>query len=99
MKKLKKKWGIKSNIQLITIFIVFSITGSLSVLLGAPLLEIFNPKITDNIILYIILRIILIFPIYQILILLVGWLFGQFKFFWSFEKKVLEAIGLKKKNN
>jgi hypothetical protein len=85
--------------QLITIFIVFSITGSLSVLLGGPLLEIFDSKITDNIILYIILRIILIFPIYQVLILLVGWLFGQFKFFWNFERKILEFIGFKRNNN
>jgi len=43
---------------------------------------------------YIILRIVLIFPIYQITLPLVGWLFGQFKFFWDFEKKMLQRMGL-----
>jgi len=36
----------------------------------------------------------LIFPIYQITLPLVGWLFGQFKFFWDFEKKMLQRMGL-----
>ena len=96
MKRLKKKWGIESNIQLITIFVVFAITGSLSVLIGDPILEFFIPNIIDNSIIYIILRLILIFPIYQVLILLVGWLFGQFQFFWNFEKKILAFLGFRK---
>jgi hypothetical protein len=40
------------------------------------------------------LRIIIIFPIYQLTLPLVGFLFGQFKFFWKFEKKFLRRIGL-----
>ena len=43
------------------------------------------------------MRITIIFPIYQILILIVGFLFGQFKFFWDFEKKMLFRLGLKKR--
>ena len=33
-KRIKEKWGINSNFQLIIIFIVFGITGSLSVVGG-----------------------------------------------------------------
>ena len=40
------------------------------------------------------LRIALIFPIYQITLPITGFLFGQFKFFWNFEKKFLSRIGL-----
>ena len=38
--------------------------------------------------------ILLIFPVYQILLVAFGWLFGQFKFFWNMEKKMLRRLGL-----
>jgi hypothetical protein len=41
------------------------------------------------------LRIGLIFPLYQVLLVLIGALFGQFNFFWGFEKKMLRRFGLK----
>ena len=97
MVRLKEKWGITSNFQLVIIFIVFSVTGSLSLLVSGPLLDflcikqdLFSPYIFWP------LRILIVFPIYQLLILIVGTLFGQFNFFWSFEKKMLSRIGLKK---
>ena len=37
MKKLKQRWGIRSNFHLLIIFVVFGITGSLSALLAEPL--------------------------------------------------------------
>ena len=40
MKKLKEKWGINSNYQLLIIFFVFSVTGSLALLIATPLLNI-----------------------------------------------------------
>ena len=96
MERLKEKWGITSNFQLVIIFIVFSVTGSLSLLVSGPLLDflcikqdLFSPYIFWP------LRILIVFLIYQILILIVGTLFGQFNFFWSFEKKMLSRIGLK----
>ncbi len=39
MKKLKEKWGITSNFQLIIICVVFAITGSLAVWLAKPILN------------------------------------------------------------
>jgi len=30
IKKLKERWGIKSNFQIVIIFVVFGITGSVS---------------------------------------------------------------------
>jgi hypothetical protein len=40
------------------------------------------------------IRIALIFPIYQLTLPIAGFIFGQFKFFWEFEKKILKRIGL-----
>jgi hypothetical protein len=100
MQKLKERWGISSNFQLIIIFFVFAITGSSSVFVAKPFLNLIGlqqSNFPDNhwgMIIYWFLRIILIFPFYQILLVIYGWLFGQFKFFWDFEKKMLKRIGL-----
>ena len=102
MEKLKTRWGISSNKQLIIIFIVFAITGSSSVYVTTPLLEVLGIT-KDNFsnyplgnLLYYILKIIAVFPMYQILLVSLGWIFGQFSFFWAFEKKMLSRIGLKR---
>jgi len=102
LNRLKNKWGIQSNSQLILIFIVFGITGSLSVRLAKPVLEFLN--INDNFfkelflgnLLYWILRVVIVFPLYQILLLVIGTIFLQFRFFWNFEKKILRRIGFKR---
>ncbi len=97
MNRLKEKWGIRSNFQFFIILVVFSITGSVAVLIAKPLLnlvglekELFSPWVFWPI------RIFIIFPIYQILIVIIGALFGQFQFFWNFEKKMLIRLGFKR---
>jgi len=100
MQKLKERWGISSNFQLVIIFVVFAITGSSSVYVAKPFLNLIGleqanfPAFWWGSTLYWILRILLIFPFYQVLLVIYGWLFGQFTFFWSFEKKMLKRIGL-----
>ena len=91
---LKAKWNIESNIQFFIIMLVFSITGSLALLVAKPILVFtgINP-VNTSLWIYILVRIIILFPIYQVLILIVGWLFGQFSFFWNFEKKILKRLG------
>ena len=94
--KLKLKWNIQSNFQLFVILLVFAITGSSSLLVADPILAYFNITAeTLNAWIYKPLRLILIFPIYQVLILIFGALFGQFQFFWNFEKKMLARMGFK----
>lgn len=44
------------------------------------------------------IRILVILFGYQVIILIVGFLFGQFKFFWRYEKKILHRMGLMKKS-
>ena len=39
MNRLKEKWGIKSNFQLVIILIVFAITGSISALISSPIID------------------------------------------------------------
>lgn len=95
MEKLKKRWGITSNVQLVIVFIVFAVTGSTSAFVSKPVLAWFGfTKDVVSLWLYYPLYIILIFPIYQVLLLFFGFISGQFKFFWWFEKKMLKGIGL-----
>lgn len=100
MEKLKERWGISASWQIILIIVVFGLTGSSSVYIAKPLLEMiglarmnFSPDFWWGGFCYYILRILLVFPIYQVLLVSYGWLFGQFKFFWTFEKKMLGRIG------
>ena len=95
MEKLKQRWGIESNWAVIAIFIVFAINGSFATWIAKPV-TIFlglNPETVSEFIYYP-LRFLLIFPIYQLTLPIVGWFFGQLKFFWAFEKKFLSRIGL-----
>lgn len=95
MNKLKQRWGITSNWQLTIIFVVFAITGSSSVMVSKPILDFFGiAKDSMPYFIYIILKIVIVLPVYQLLLVGFGFLFGQFKFFWEFEKKMLKAMGL-----
>jgi hypothetical protein len=94
MKKLKERWGIESNFQLTLIFIVFAITGSASAWLSKPFCIWLGISKADLGFWFTPIRLLLIFPIYQVLLVFIGFLFGQFQFFWAFEKKMLRSMGL-----
>ena len=86
---LQEKWGVKSLWHVFIICVVFAITGSGSVKIAAPVLDwIGLSRESMNPWLYWPLRIVLIFPIYQVLLLVVGALFGQFRFFLNIEKRM-----------
>jgi hypothetical protein len=91
---LKQHWGLTSNFQLTLIIIVFAITGSASAWLSKPFCLWLGITKEDLGFWFTPIRLILIFPIYQVLLVAIGFLFGQFKFFWAFEKKMLKSMGL-----
>ena len=93
MNKLKQRWGIETNFQLTIIFIVFALTGSTSAWLSKPFCIWLGITKEDLGYWFTPVRLLLIFPIYQLLLVLIGFLFGQFKFFWAFEKKMLKRFG------
>ena len=95
MKKLKERWNIDSNQQIILILSVFAITGSTAAYISKPIMTFINlNKENTSAFMYWPFRILILFPIYQILLVFVGWLFGQFSFFWEFEKKMLSRLRL-----
>lgn len=95
MASFKKRWNIHSNWQVFIILVVFAVTGSTAAYLSKPVLALFGiTKDTVSGWIYYPLYIILIFPVYQVLLVGYGFLFGQFTFFWAFEKKMLRSMKL-----
>lgn len=96
MEKLKQRWGITSNFQVILILIVFSVNGSFAAFIAKPAME-FIGIVKEDVSGFVFwpIRIILIFAIYQVTLPIVGLFFGQFNFFRNFSKKTLSRMGLK----
>ena len=88
--KLSNRWNVSST-RAILILIVFACTGFTVMFLKKPLLNLFMEN--DGIPLYVsILYYILILPIYNLILLVYGFIFGQFDFFWNFEKRFFKRI-------
>jgi hypothetical protein len=95
MNKLKARWGISSNYQLIVIFIVFAINGSLSAKISSYLMDALGiTKDNTNSILYYLILLVLVLPLYPFMLMCFGWLFGQSNFFTPFAKKMTHRMKL-----
>lgn len=96
--KFIKLFNANSLSHLIIIFIVFGITGSLSVVLSEPILNYLRlDKITNYVAVHMLLRIFVILIVYQVLLIVVGSIFGQFDYFRKIQKRFLVRTRLIKK--
>ncbi len=89
---LKQRWEIKSNRQIVVILFVFAVTG-FSVLIAKNL--IFNAiGVSSDMRWYLRVSIwvVTILPVYYLLLLFYGTLFGQKTFFVWFTKKTLHRF-------
>ena len=95
LEKCIKLFNANSLSHLIVIFIVFGITGSLSVVLSEPILNYLRlDKITNYVAVHMLLRIFVILLVYQVLLIVVGSIFGQFNYFRKIQKRFLVRIRL-----
>ena len=91
--KLKAKWGIKTNWDVAAILIVFAISGS-SIMFVKPLwFNIFGVTDATPGWLKFTIWVAMVFPTYQAFLLIYGFIFGQFRFFWAKEKKMVQIVG------
>lgn len=90
IQRLQARWGV-SAWQVIVILIVFAFTGFTVMFLKKPVVAFFTGEGAQPI-LFTVIYYILILPIYNVFLLIYGFLFGQFRFFWEFEKKMLRRI-------
>jgi len=98
IEKLKNRWKLKSAGQVVVVLIVFACTGFTILFIKKPLLTLLAGE-EGNSTLASVLYYIFILPLYNVVLLAYGFLFGQFKFFWEFEKRFMERFfsGLKRK--
>ncbi len=89
---MQAKWGLKTVFQTVMVLVVFAFTGSTVLFLKPFIFDLVGFEHITGI-WGILLYIVLIFPLYQILILIYGFLFGQFAFFWKWEKQMVARMG------
>lgn len=91
IEKLKARWQVKNAWQVILILVVFACTGFTVMFLKRPILT-FLAGEEGNTTTATILYYIFILPLYNIILLVYGFIFGQFTFFWQFEKRFMERF-------
>jgi len=92
--RLQTKWKLESLFQVVMVLVVFACTGFTILFIKNPILDFFGIERGGgqgfvNTVLYL----LLVLPLYQIILLIYGFIFGQFKFFWEKEKQIFRRIG------
>ena len=91
LERMKEKWGLKSLLQVILVLIVFAATGMTVVLIRPLIFKSLGIEDSSGW-LKTISYLLLVFPLYQVLLLGYGFVFGQFEFFWEKEKKLAKSF-------
>ena len=92
--KLQKRWGVSAS-QVFIILLVFACTGFTVMFLKTPIVSFFTGG-AEKSLLFSVIYYILILPVYNLILLVYGFIFGQFQFFWNFEKRMLGRMVGKK---
>jgi hypothetical protein len=91
VERLRERWKLNSWWQVIIVLIVFACTGFTVLAIKKPLLHFLagdeGDTVTASILYY-----IFILPLYNVLLLAYGFIFGQFDFFWRFEARFFNRI-------
>ena len=88
LEKLKSKWNVKSNFDFILIMLVFSLAGMSISFFRRPIFHYLGITAQTHWWIKALVYIPLIPPIYQLNLLIYGFLLGQFDFFWEKEKRL-----------
>jgi formyltetrahydrofolate-dependent phosphoribosylglycinamide formyltransferase len=89
-KKLQQKWKVNGT-NLALILCTFAVTGSLTAWISRQITGwLAVDKYSAG---WWLLKVGVLLIGYQVLILIIGFCFGQFRFFWNYEKKILRRLG------
>jgi len=86
--RLKQKWGIQSNWDFVIINIVFALAGMTIIYERKPIFHLISITAETPFIVKLIVWLLIVFPCYQINLIVFGALLGQFRFFWEKEKQM-----------
>ena len=82
--RFKSKWNIRSNTQFWIIMLVFALTGSSILIIKPPLFTLLGIDGSMHWLPYALLYILVITPVYFIMLMLIGTMLGQYRFFSKF---------------
>jgi hypothetical protein len=91
--KLKDRWGIKGSWHVILVLSVFAATGMSTLRVEALISQWLKLSEEPTFINRLLVFVFLTLPVYNILLILIGSIVGQFRFFWNFEKKFFGSFG------
>lgn len=94
LKRLQQKWGVSTS-QFILILCVFAITGTTTAWITRAITAWVGFTAETFWLWRFLLRLAMLIFGYQAILLLVAFLFGQFPFFWKYEKKILKRLGIR----
>ena len=96
LEKLKTKWKLKSLFQVVMVLVVFALTGFTILFIKKPIFDFLGINMDKGGFWKTVLYLLLVLPLYQMILLFWGFVFGQFGFFWEKEKQFLRRISGRK---
>jgi hypothetical protein len=85
--RLKNRWGITSTFQVFIILLVFTCTGFTVLYAEEVIFQLLGIGDEKAWWLALLLFLLITLPLYNLILLVYGFIFGQFSFFWNFEKR------------
>ncbi|WKN32891.1 prolipoprotein diacylglyceryl transferase [Porifericola rhodea] len=92
IQNLQSRWEVKSTWQVIVILIVFACTGFTVMFLKQPLYKLAGITEQTSAWIKVPYYMLTVLPVYQLVLLAYGFVFGQFQFFWKFEKRMFKGM-------
>lgn len=91
--KLQQKWNVGPR-QLFLILCTFAVTGTSTAWISRSITAWVGFDENTLWVWKLLLRLSILIFGYQVIILIVSFFFGQFRFFWNYEQKILKRIGI-----
>jgi hypothetical protein len=85
-----KKYSLKDGV---IIMIIFALTGSSSIVVAGFIKPLFGMDSDTPFLITAAYFVFISIPLYQVLLLIWGWIFGKFNFFLEYEKRSFRRIG------
>lgn len=79
--------------QVILVLIVFACTGFTILFIKKPIFDFLGVDTNEGGFFKTLLYLLLVLPLYQVFLLVYGFIFGQFSFFWEKEKQFIRRFG------
>jgi hypothetical protein len=88
--RLRRRWGVSTG-QVFVILLVFACTGFTVMFLKRPVVALLAGEGEQSLLLGVAYY-VLVLPLYNAILLAYGTLFGQFRFFWDFERRAVARL-------